>query len=292
MKQALLITAYKNFNHLHDLSSFFDDDFELYIHIDKKSVVPEGVLNSIRERTNVKLVSREYKVNWGGLNHLRCILHLAEEAYKNPAIDYFHLISGHDFPIKSLPEIKAFVFNNKQHSFISHFKLPSVHWFDGGLSRLKYYNFYDVLDGKRHRNYIFKLVALQKKLGIKRRLSSKLPKLYGGETWWSLSREALGYVLDYTVQHPELLNRMKHTFCSEEMYVQTVLLNSPLKSTIVSKSLSFIDWTNKHGNFPANLVLEDQSRLLESDKLFARKFEYPQSEPLKTALLKTFASNG
>ena len=83
MKQGILITAYKNFEHLLDIVSFFDERFEIYIHIDKKSVINEGIIETIRSLPQVKLVSRKYKVNWGGINHLKCILHLAEEALKS-----------------------------------------------------------------------------------------------------------------------------------------------------------------------------------------------------------------
>lgn len=38
MKQAILITAYKNYHHLEEIIAFFDDDFEIYIHIDRKSI--------------------------------------------------------------------------------------------------------------------------------------------------------------------------------------------------------------------------------------------------------------
>ena len=48
MKQAILITAYKNFNHLIDLIDFFDDDFEIFIHIDKKSILEKTTIDNIK----------------------------------------------------------------------------------------------------------------------------------------------------------------------------------------------------------------------------------------------------
>ena len=73
MKQGILITAYKDFDHLLDIASFFDSNFEIYIHIDKKSVVAYNIIDSLHSLPQVKLVSRKYKVNWGGINHLKCI---------------------------------------------------------------------------------------------------------------------------------------------------------------------------------------------------------------------------
>ena len=84
MKQAILITAYKNFNHLIDLIDFFDDDFEIFIHIDKKSILKKTTIDNIKSKKNVVFISSKYAVNWGGLYHLKCYLLLAEQALKNP----------------------------------------------------------------------------------------------------------------------------------------------------------------------------------------------------------------
>ncbi|WP_274475887.1 beta-1,6-N-acetylglucosaminyltransferase [Mangrovimonas aestuarii] len=292
MKQAILITAYKNLHHLKDIILFFDDeDFELFIHIDKKSVLSVSEIEKLRAYKHVTLISRKYKVNWGGVNHLKCILHLSQQALNNGELKYFHLISGHDFPIKTLQEFKDFAVKNVGNSYISNFTLPTHHWFDGGLNRLEYYNFYDLLDGKKRRGTIFKLVRYQKKIGFKRPISKKMPQLYGGETWWSLSREALQYVVDYTLEKPRLLKRFRHTFCSEEMYFQTVVMNSVYSKKVVNHSLRYIDWNSRNGNDPANLDTTDFDTIIKSDCLFARKFEFPVSQDLKEKLLVKLAKD-
>jgi hypothetical protein len=232
----------------------------------------------------VKLVSRKFKVNWGGINHLKCILHLAEEALKNKDINTFHLISGHDYPIKDKSYFIEFFEQNKNRDFFSHFELPSKYWFHGGMNRLEYYNLYDILDAKKYRKYIFKFIELQSKLNIKRSISKKVPKLYGGETWWSLSRETLSYVIDYTKNKDYFLKRLKHSFCSEEIYVQTVIMNSKYAEKAVNDSLRYIDWSRRNGNSPANLDLTDWNKMIDSNKLFARKFEFPVSLELKQKL--------
>jgi hypothetical protein len=37
MRQAILITAYKNEKQIYDIINYFGKDFEFYIHVDKKS---------------------------------------------------------------------------------------------------------------------------------------------------------------------------------------------------------------------------------------------------------------
>ena len=122
MKQGILISAYKNFDHLIDIVSFFDENFEIYIHIDKKSKVDGSIINTLHSFNIVKLISRKYLVNWGGLNHLKCILHLSEVALKSQELETFHLISGHDYPIKDISYFKDFFKTNKEKDFFSYFE--------------------------------------------------------------------------------------------------------------------------------------------------------------------------
>lgn len=102
MKQAILITAYKNFSQLGFMISCFDYQlFNVYVHIDKKSKISKEALKSLKKIHSVKYVSRKYWVNWGGINHLNAILHLSSQALKDEENVYFHLITGEDFPIKT-----------------------------------------------------------------------------------------------------------------------------------------------------------------------------------------------
>jgi hypothetical protein len=88
-------------------------------------------------------------------------------------------------------------------------------------------------------------------------------------------------VMAYTEREPSLLKRLRLTFCADEIYFQTILLNSPFKEKIVNNNLRYIDWTRRNGNFPAILDESDFQSLAHSDKVFARKFEFPVSEKLK-----------
>ena len=56
MKQAILITAYRDFRHLADLVDSFDERFDVFIHLDRKSRVDGEVLRGLQARPQVKLV--------------------------------------------------------------------------------------------------------------------------------------------------------------------------------------------------------------------------------------------
>jgi hypothetical protein len=279
MKQAILITAYKNYHHLEEIIQCFDANFELYIHLDKKSKISDIELVNLRKYDTVKLLEQKYKVNWGGFNHLKSILYLTEQALKNPDNGYFHLITGHDFPIKKLSYFVDFFMNNNN-EYIDYWNIPKIGGADNGnMDRIEYYNFYDILDFKSHKQSekIKLAIRVQKRLGLKRAISSKMPKLYGGSTYWSLSRECVSYVIEFTQENKFVLNRFKYTLCSEEFYFQTVILNSYFATKVVNNNLRHIDWVTRNGNNPAVLDETDFEKLMGSNAVFARKFDYPQS---------------
>lgn len=280
--QAILITAYKNYHHLEDLVNFFDNKFNIYIHIDRKSSISKDDIQKLSSKERVQYVSQTYKINWGGINHLRAILELAEKAVGDSANKHFHLITGHDYPIVSTDRLNDFMETNRDKDFMEYFPLPYPAWPEDGMDRLSRYNIYDVIDGRTGLNerLIKGFSKLQRKIGFKRSFSKDFPPLYGGSTYWSLKRESLEYVFQYMGNHPGFLKRFKYSFCSEEIFFQTILLNSPMKENIINNNMRFIIWEERNGNFPANLDCNDYNDILKSDALFARKFEYPVSEDL------------
>lgn len=283
LKQAILITAYKNYNHLIDIINFFDDNFEFYIHIDKKSRLSNNDFKKIKNSKKVKLLVQKYKVNWGSFNHLKSILYLAEKALENSNNYYFHLISGHDYPIKSVNEFNEYFYKKRDKNFLDYFDVPKNGWANnGGLDRLEYFNFFDLLNFKipKQKRIIKKIVDIQKRVSFKRKFPDDFPKLYGGSTWWSLNKNTLKYVIDYTKKKKHILNRFKYSLCSEEFYFQTIILNSEYKNNVINDDMRYIDWVAKNGNNPAILDISDYSKIKASNSFFARKFEFPQSSNL------------
>lgn len=281
MKTAILITAYKNVHQVLDIINYFDDRFNFYIHFDKKNTPND--INKLSIHKNVSVYT-EYKVNWGSLNHLKAILFLGEKALKDEKNSYFYLISGQDFPTKPVD-----FYTNNDKNFLQFEQLPTISWSgNGGLNRYCYFNIFDHISLK-NKTPLFKLnnwlIKIQKVFKIERRnLHNDFEDIYGGSTWWSLKREALEYV----VLNPNAtiyLKRMRHCFCSEEIYFQTILMNSNLKKTIQNNSLRYIDWESNRGGTPSYLDKSDFDNIITNDYLFARKFNDSSSEQLKNLLI-------
>lgn len=280
MKQAILITAYKDVDHLCDLINYFpESSFEFYIHFDKKSKADLQPLLELRTQRTI-FISRKYKVNWGGRNHLRAILLLAAAALKNNELVFFHLISGQDFPVKH-PDYFLNDFD-KEKDYLQTVPYPVKHLRNGARDWYELYNFYDLLDAKKYMSVIRFLRNLQLRFGFTRKLSTGFSTVFYGSTYWSLTRSTLQAVVAYTNTHPRFLRRMQHTFCSEEIYFPTVILNSPHASKIVNDNLRYIAWESggKSGS-PKFLDIRDFETINNSTKLFARKFGSPVSDALK-----------
>lgn len=287
MKHAILITAYKNPKQLCELIDFFDEDYSFYIHIDKKSKIASSDIMQLESKSSVKLVSREYNVNWGSVDHLKAILLLSKECAKNKNVDYVHLITGQDFPVKSPKQISKFLQENYGAEFLSARPLPLKTWIDGGLSRVIYYNPYEIFNAKSwQRIFIKALVQIQKVAGLKRKLPSELEALYGGSTYWTLTLSAVEYFLDFLDKHPNVLAAYKYSFCAEEILLHSILMNSPFKEKVEKRNLRYMLWENRDGAYPPNLDERDFENIISSDAFFARKFEYPVSEKLRNRLVQ------
>jgi len=274
--QAVLITAYKNAKQLNHLIEFFPEEkVNIYIHIDRKN---SHIESQVKQKSNVFKFST-FHINWGSYNHTRAILFLCNIALENVKNKYFHLISGEDFPCaKDFSTFtKGFDFNK---NYLNFFPLPYSGWSgNGGLDRINEFHSLDIFDIKNPEG--FKLMSeFEKSKIINRNIFFTRNdireefhlNLYGGSTWWSLGREILEYITDFTTENPVFFNRFRHTFVSEELYFQTVLLNSKFSSNIENENLRYIDWNSRNNSgVPCYLDETDFDKLYNGDKLFARK---------------------
>ena len=288
MKQAILITTYKDFEQLIELINEFDETFSIYVHIDKKSKISPKTYQELTKIKNVKYVGRDYKVNWGGLNHLKSYLRLSEIALKDKDNLFFHLITGQDYPIKN-NDYFTYVTKNIKCNYLEYFKMPANNWKEGGMDRLEHYNFYDFFNAKKSLKWIYGIKRLQKIINFKRPINDYLGQLYGGSSYWSLSRDVLQYVIDFTKSDQKFLKRFRYTFCAEEIYFQTVIMNSPYSNKVVNDSLRFIDWESEKGGSPAFLDENNFQAIINSNKLFARKID--RSEIKLLQMLKMYKNN-
>lgn len=284
MKHAILIMFHKNMEHLVRIISSFPskDAFSIYIHVDKKHRLAKSELARISGFGAVRGVFSEYHINWGGFNLLKAELALMRKAVNEGHDGYVHLISGQDFPVKRHMDFLAYFEENKGHEFLEYRAYPNSEWENGTLSRVENYYPFDWFNCKTSSGLrtINRIISLQKRLKIRRKPPGQFSRMYGGSTWFSLSSQCVRHILEETEARPAFYNRLKYTFVPEELYIPTLVLNSPFAGAVVNDNLRYIIWKSRNGNYPANLDEGDFQRIINSNAFFARKMEYPVSRSL------------
>lgn len=264
MKIALLIHVHTNPDQLTRLvSRLRHNEVDIFINVDGK-VDLELFKENIN---NVYFLNNRVEVMWGRFSQLQQILNSFSEII-NTNNQYSHVlfISGLDYPIVPISQMVELLQNNQSKSYIDYFRLGNDNWSNLMRKRFEYWFF--LPQGDIRNNYIVKKVL--QKLGFKRRYPFK--EVYYGSCWFTLSIDAIKYLLDYTEKNPRVLDFFKHTGCSDELYIQSVLLNSSLSKDMVNEIYRFFDWGDK-GKSPKILTLDDLPKIVSSRAWFARKVD-------------------
>lgn len=301
MKHAVLLLWHKDTEQLKELLGFFDTDFTFYIHADKKCGLSHMELLSIQEaHPNVRIWSR-YKVYWGGIGILEAELFLLGRIVEDGGYDYVHFMSGQDFPIKPLEDIKGHFKDYRGWEFVEYMPLPDARWEKGTWRRFELFRLNDYMDYHSPKGYrrINRFNEWQLRLGVKRRIPDQFPRLYGGSNWMSVTFACASYIISNRNRHRKFFRRLRFTFAPDEVYFHTVILNSSFAGKVTGNNLRLIFWDNRSGS-PLTLTEKHWWEVATSDRFFVRKLDREKSagllEHLHTHILQkerlTISPNG
>lgn len=265
MRLAYIISAYQRLGQLARLVRRLEgDDTIVLVHVDRKTDASEyrALVERTKDLSSVVFLER-HRCHWGGFGHVRATLKGIDALLeRRDPFEYAILLTGQDYPIKPLAGIQAFFGRARGQSFMSYSSLPSASWSPrGGLDRIEYAH--------------LRLWGRHVQSPFKRSLPAGL-RPYGGGAYWCLARAAVEYVADFVARRPDVVEFFRNVDIPDELFFQTILLNSELGATIVNDNLRYIDWTR--GRRPAVLTVADFDALRTSAKLFARKFDVEQDE--------------
>ena len=293
MKIAYLILAHNHPLHLTRLISALQTEHaHIFLHSDKKSqdIICPPITNTIT------VIKNTVAVNWGGFSIVQATLNLLQEATAFGEYDYFILLSGTAYPLRSNAYISRFLQRYKGKEFINLYKMPEA---NKTLDRIEYF----YLEKKFH----FANPSLSKRANkfmrdVNKKLCTPLLKrrypqqyahftLYAGSQWWALSKQCVNYILQFSMHNPEYVKFYKHTRVSDEMFFHTIIGNSPFKKDVVG-AFMYTDWlTGPSTSHPATITLRNLPLLSqklvppandngEKRPLFARKFTDNSQEVL------------
>lgn len=278
LKQAVLITAYRNLQSLRRLISCFDEDFDFFIHIDRKCKEESPTF----ARDGVYIVSK-YNIQWGSEKHLWAIIDLFKRACLGGHYAYYHLITASDYPTKPLCEFKSFFSEQNDKIYVDYHQLPWENWVgEGGLERIKYYWLGNQwLDSRTNKMRLMKLLLkIQRKVRFSRNISF-YPQWYGGLSYFSVPHDAALAIAKMPWSKVKRMTRFTHI--AEEIYLQTVLVNTFPSERLVNNPLRYTVWQGSASG-PELLTEKNYDDIIQSDAFFARKVEEPVSGPLMKQL--------
>lgn len=267
MKHAYLILAHSSKILLKELILALDDvRNDIYVHLDKKATFDISDLTT--KCSALYILSERKDARWGDYSLVEVELLLMTEASSRFAYAYYHLLSGVDFPIANQDVVHSFFSKNFGKEFIgfaNHTSKTELNW--------RSQHFFLFPRKFQSKNVLIRLVRrifadIQTILGYKR-----YPKeIKKGCQWCSITNDFVVFLLS----NKALINKyFNHTYCPDELFIQTLCWNSPFRFKVYNSEdefkgcLRYINWDNDTIHL---MDYEDPQKMVDSEFLFARKF--------------------
>lgn len=287
MKIAYIILAHKYPEQLTRLIHRLNTETSsFFIHIDQKAdqEIYNQIVTQLSTLPNVYFLKR-YNTYWGSFNLVKATFEGIKEIFlRRIDFDYVIFLSGQDYPIKSNSQIEKFLLKNEGKEFIEYQPLPGDNWKDENFTinvdriecwfingRLVKHDWIALPPNSSLKLRAFlSLSSFLIRLNILRR-KRKFPegfKPFCGSAFWCFSKECAQYINNFIKQNPAFINFFKFAGISDEVFFQTIILNSPFKEQVINDDLKYVVWPG-----PATLGKNDLENLINSSDLFARKFD-------------------
>lgn len=278
MKHAYLIISHQDFDILECIVKLIDDKRnDIFIHIDKKVTdFDKDKFKLLANKSNIFFV-KNYDVKWGEYSLIQAEMSLFKESYLNDDYRYFHLISGSDMILKNQNYIHDFFEKYDGYEFIS----CATDEYTKNMSVINRFNRFHHIhkQEKMIKKFILKVLNI---LNFNRYRNDF--KVSFGGNWVSITNEFVEYIID---NEKWIKKNFKYSHTCDEVYKQCLAINSKFrtklfenkenicndleKDNFISFNLRYIDWS-EGASHPKIFTLEDYDKLINSNCIFARKF--------------------
>lgn len=204
-----------------------DERNDIFIEIDSKTDI--NIFKDVKATKSNLFFTKRCDARWGCVSLVKAEYILFETAHKRGPYAYYHLISGVDLPLKSQDFIHNFCKENNGKEFIGFVQYDASKEIEDKTS---YYHLFQNhfrdsnLSGKLIRIISIIFLYFQKIFHIKKFCNHELRK---GSQWVSISGKCCEYILS---KKDEVLTRFNHTFCSDEIFLQSLVWNSDFHKKI------------------------------------------------------------
>ena len=250
------------------------------VHVDK--TVPkhthQGFVDALGDLDNV-LFSERHRCDWGTWGIVAGTQSASELMLKSfPDVRHVYLASGSCMPLRPPAELRSYLDERPTTDFIESATTADVPWTVGGLSEERFTMRFP-FSWKKHRRAFDKYVALQRRIGFRRRIPDGIVPHMGSQ-WWCLTRRTLSAIL----QDPdrEIYDRyFRKVWIPDESYFQT--LSRIYSQHIESRSLTLskFDFQGK-----PHIFYDDHLQLLRRSDCFVARKIWPHAERLYQSFLE------
>jgi len=277
MEIAYCIICHRNTNILRTtIEILFKGNNNIYLHVDKKA----NIEDFYEYKEKVHFMEPRIDITWASYSQIEATLLLLSEVAKIK-YDYVCLLSGDCLPLKNSDQIKDFLTKNNGKEFIGIQKKPDVVELENNIK----YEHSD-LYLKREKNILESIMFKIQRNVTSPKINSGyklLPRLYKGANWFCISGELCNYILKYLKENAWYSEAFEKSFCGDEVFFQTIIMNSKYSDKIYKynagyddnhMALRYIDW-NSGPEYPKTLTEEDFTNInsIENeDCIFGRKF--------------------
>lgn len=276
MKIAALILSHKNPKQINMLLDRLNcKDIDCYLHIDKSA----DFAGEIIKRDNVFVLpdSKRVKCEWAQISLVDATLNMLDYAKSNGGYDYYWLMSGQDWPIKSTEQIVEFLSNSENKNYI--YYLTSKNHGNDGPNNLDKRNhiFYPLwIIGRKPWQRVMKRAWVEISGGYNRTWALFRRKenyeFYFGSQWWCLNRKTIEWMMKYLSNHPEYHKFYKNCSTPDESFFHTLVMMSPYAAE-GTDVLTYLHYHNGPANSPDVITKDVLDEAKASKYLLMRKVD-------------------
>lgn len=272
------------------LTNLENENHYFMINVDSKSNT--SVFENILEHhKNIIQITRQ-NIAHGGFSQVRCTLEQIQYSFEcGIRFDYFHTISGQDYPCVSKQVFDLFFERNEGKSYMM---VDPPKMIEAGRNqkyrqRLECWNFADVINSRIARRLKVSSI-LKKALSPVKHGPVNIEQIVGGWNWFSLHSTAVEYLMDYVKKKPEFVKGFKFSYCGDELFFTSILYSERERlSIVIDNSLRYVEWHAKRYCASRPLILDEREfyDILKSGAFFCRKVTKKDSQKLIDLLNST-----
>ncbi len=251
----------------------------LVIHVDCR--VPDteytAFVTALSDLPEVRF-SKRFCCEWGTWGLVAATQSAAQvmlDSYED--VRHVYLASGSCLPLRPVQELLDYLDARPQTDFIESATTADVPWTIGGLDSERFTMRFP-FSWRKRRKLFDKYVALQRRLGFKRKIPDGIDPHMGSQ-WWCLTRATLSAIL----QDPNRQVYDKYfskVWIPDESYFQTLARKYSNKIESRSLTLSKFDYQGK-----PHVFYDDHLQLLRRSDCFVARKIWPRAQALYDAFL-------